>query len=661
MGAPAATLLATSCLAVVSALLVLFPGSVAFLVPGADGGAGDWAGGTPWRVRSEAAAFGAAHLLGLGFVIAGFVAGWMRLAARRAALVASLLRWRLACLGATLVAALALGAWLLPRDLTNFSQRQTAVPPGVALGLGVFVIAAAVPAALAAGWMLRSRWGRSAAAVALLVVAIGNQTQLPNDYFVIHLFIALTALALTSSAWTGARLGVGARLLRPQTGAIGFAAAAVGVLLVPSAPAATALASATGAVASPWIAEVRNWFAGDKGASAEGVDRGPWFERRTDAPPVPPTGPQLVANPVVILITVDALRADVIASGKHDAELPTFAQLRQRGVWFSNARSTASLTKMSIAGLMLGTHFIQQHWMAAGRFFTPSFDPTERFPARLQRAGVRTMNFRSVEWLKNGNVLGGFDEEELGSEKGKRYASSRAVFKKLLPRIATIGPEPTFIYSHLADPHAPYDLGRSDGTEFERYVAEVALVDRHLGKLLTALEKAKLLERTILIVSADHGEAFGEHKSRTHGTTVYDEVLRIPLLFLAPGVTPRRVDDLVSLLDLGPTVLDLFGQETPGYCMGQSLVPYLRGENPKLERPIFAETRRVQAWITPDHKKLIYDTRTGRLEFYHLDTDPLELENVASDPAAQAVFADLQAFVAAHQLALPGYEPPYFR
>lgn len=170
------------------------------------------------------------------------------------------------------------------------------------------------------------------------------------------------------------------------------------------------------------------------------------------------------------------------------------------------------------------------------------------------------------------------------------------------------------------------------------------------------------MSRTLLIVSADHGEAFGEHDSRAHGTTLYDEVLRVPLLFAFPGATPRRVDEQVTLLDVGPTVLDVFGLPTPGYMMGQSLAPFLRGESPVLTRPILAENRLVQAWITRDGKNLIWDTQSGRKELYDLEADPTELDNLADDAAALAQpLADPRAFVETHRLRKDGYRTPYVR
>lgn len=619
----------------------------------------------PWAIRAEAAAFELAHFAAAGVLAFLLVAIGVRLLPH---LVAALpLLRRGAVPAAVYLPAVALGALLLPLDLTNFSQRQGALPPFVALSAGVLLVSAALPAGVAIGSRLRTRVGRYVAGAGLLAASALNALTLPNDYFVLHLFLTLGAIAVAASAWTGALAAAAAVPKRALPWLLAACAlAGVGLTLRPSARAASLLAKSTASVISPWIAASRERLGSRRTLVASGTpSTNPWFADRAQAPAVPPSRPPLFDEPpLVLLITVDALRADVVASGKHDRRLPTLAALRDRAVWFSNARATGTLTKLSISSLMLGTHFSQQYWVDKGRYHTIAEDETRRFPELLRAGGVRTLNFRSIVWLRNGNVLGGFDEDVHVYAKGEknRYTPAAPVFAKLLPRLKRLDATPTFLFSHLSDPHAPYDLAKSKGSQFARYLAEVALVDEQLGRLVRLLDDTGLAARTLLIVSADHGEAFGEHGSRTHGTTLYDETLRVPLLMVFPGAQPRRVDDLVSLIDLGPTVLDIFGLPTPGTMMGQSLAPYLRGENPELDRPILAETRLMQAWITQDQKKLIVDTRTGRRELYDLRRDPAERDNLADDADAIAgPLADLERFIEVHRLRKDGYEPPFVR
>jgi arylsulfatase A-like enzyme len=165
-----------------------------------------------------------------------------------------------------------------------------------------------------------------------------------------------------------------------------------------------------------------------------------------------------------------------------------------------------------------------------------------------------------------------------------------------------------------------------------------------------------------LIVASDHGEAFGEHGAKTHGTTLYDEVLRVPLLFWRPGIEPAVVHEMVTLIDLGPTILDAFSLPTSPHIMGQSLLPFISGKSPELTRPILAETRLIQAFVNQDRMKLIFDTRSGRKELYDLKKDPEEKTDLAGDEQLMSqVWPPLQTFFRAHTIKREGYTPPFIR
>jgi choline-sulfatase len=122
-------------------------------------------------------------------------------------------------------------------------------------------------------------------------------------------------------------------------------------------------------------------------------------------------------------------------------------------------------------------------------------------------------------------------------------------------------------------------------------------------------------------------------------------MIHVPLLIEGPGVVPRRVARPVSLLDLAPTVLSLFGAETPGHFMGQSLVPFMRGEDVQLARPIAADgSRGIRAMLFEERYKAIVDDRRGTEELYDLREDPRERRNLAERPDAARHFATLRAF-----------------
>ena len=128
------------------------------------------------------------------------------------------------------------------------------------------------------------------------------------------------------------------------------------------------------------------------------------------------------------------------------------------------------------------------------------------------------------------------------------------------------------------------------------------------------------------------------------------------------GIEPARVTEPVSLMDVGPTVMDLMGVVTPASFMGQSLLPYLRGERPSFERPVIVDSGRHQrALIFEDGFKLIHDRRRGTVELYNLRTDPAEERNLADEVEHDIAvrLAALNEFFARHELRRDGYETPW--
>jgi arylsulfatase A-like enzyme len=282
----------------------------------------------------------------------------------------------------------------------------------------------------------------------------------------------------------------------------------------------------------------------------------------------------------------------------------------------------------------------------------------------LSEAGVRTLNVNAVGWLRNevGIVRGFQTEKRVLSKKHGRYTPSKPAIDYLVRRLKTVDEHPRFIHTHLIDAHAPYTLGGTKGSPFDRYLRELELVDRGLSRLLATIERRHLEARTFVILLADHGEAFGEHGANTHGTNLYDEALHVPLMIHGPGIEPRKIEDLVSTMDVGPTILDLFGLPIPRYFMGQSLAGYMMGENPRLSRPVLAEARLMRTLVMPNGLKVIYDTRTKQVELYHLGRDPKELEDLSDDEELLAEpLALLHAFFEVHGYDQNGYTPPFVR
>ena len=294
------------------------------------------------------------------------------------------------------------------------------------------------------------------------------------------------------------------------------------------------------------------------------------------------------------MVTIDAVRADAVADPANDALFPTLSDLKKTGVYFTHVMAPASQTALSLSTVFTGRYFSELSWVDYGvgrtRHLYPADDPSPRFPRILADHGVPTVNFASLVFLGNARgVARGFSEETVVVQSWN-HARAHELVEPLMKRLQQAGPGPLFAYTHLMEPHEPYDRGRKDGTPHERYLSEIAVADSQLGRLLRYL-RTHFSRRWVLIVSADHGEAFGEHDTITHGKTLYEELLHVPLFVASPELRPRRVDTPVGLVDLGPTLLDLFGLDTPPTFQGQSFAPLLVGRPVAFTRPLFAEGR----------------------------------------------------------------------
>ncbi|MDC0741022.1 sulfatase [Polyangium mundeleinium] len=611
-------------------------------------------------------AFDTGHFLALGLAGAGLVGLYVRFGHTRRRTSAAVF----------VVLSLALGALVLPSDLATAAERHAsghaAWVETALLILAVGLLALTVPLAVLLGRLAARpylRWVALAAAAALLSA---NPVLLQGDYAGARLFVAFAAAALFAAALAGAalpaRLAPFVARLRPLRApflAIASLAAAASLVIAPRPTVALALQSPTGSLLPPFLGPLHEDAIVDDAPVPP--EMAPWFADRKDAPPVPPSAPSVLpASPVVFLFSIDCLRNDLLASGKYDEKLPTLASLRRQGVYFRNGRSPGAQTVYSLSALFAGTYFSQQYWTPSTgdvHGLWPENDPTPRFPELLRARGVTTVTFAGAPWLVNRyGIVRGFSEETFVRPVGNHFTLGKHLVDAALRRLAATRGEPLFLYIHFLDAHAPYDLAGGSGPELDRYLGELALVDAEIGRVVRMIAASPLADRAAFVITSDHGEAFGEHGQYRHANSLYDELLRVPLLVQAKGLTPRVVDEPVTLVDLGPTMLDLFGVETPGTFLGQSLVPFLRGESPTLTRPILAETRMKRALVLRDGTKVTVDDRSRTLELYDLASDPGEMRSLADDPTRLLPpLSLLRRFLATHTLRREGYVTPYRR
>lgn len=400
-------------------------------------------------------------------------------------------------------------------------------------------------------------------------------------------------------------------------------------------------------------------------------------------------------RPNVVLIVVDTLRADHL--GAYGYERPTSAsidrRLAARGTLFEDAYAQAPWTLPSVVSYLTGRYPGELLRPADGPFAIPADVPT--LAERLREAGYRTGAFVANPTLQ---PVAGFDRGfetwwVPPAEVESLSLGAEEVNRRALPWIEAHAAAPFFLYAHYMDPHDPYAspatgaerspffadyagaiTGRMvhgvylgdvelDDPEADRrqlaslYDSEIAYVDERIGELIDAFGP-QVAADTLFVFTSDHGEELGDHGGWKHGHTLYNEQIRVPLVFRWDGRVGdgRRVSGSVRLVDLVPTVLSAAGLELAPELDGIDLMPALSGIQTLPRRVALAEHLSfgpLRAAAVLDRWKLILFNRQEPFE----PADPLqeatwprdlerlsrvELYDLAADPAEEHDLAEEQ-------------------
>jgi arylsulfatase A-like enzyme/Flp pilus assembly protein TadD len=299
-----------------------------------------------------------------------------------------------------------------------------------------------------------------------------------------------------------------------------------------------------------------------------------WAAGCTREPTPPPQAEPPARN--VVLITVDTLRADRVgAYGYSQGRTPALDGLAARGARFLRAFAPAPITLPSHASLLTG-RYPPGH---GARHNGMRMDEVPTVAETLRRNGFATGAFVAAFPLDRRFGLDrGFDTYgDRMPRVDRRLANERPGSQVVDDAVAWLAQQKDrrlFLWVHLFEPHAPYGRPQDGRPPAARYDDEVAEADRQVGRLVEAL--APVRDSTLIVATADHGEAFGEHGEATHSLFVYDTTLRVPLIVAGPGLPARTVEDPVSLVDVAPTILRRLGVDTLD-ADGVDLTPALTG------------------------------------------------------------------------------------
>jgi arylsulfatase A-like enzyme len=329
----------------------------------------------------------------------------------------------------------------------------------------------------------------------------------------------------------------------------------------------------------------------------------------------------------ILLVTVDALRADRVGIYGHARGItPEIDRLGREGVVFEAAYTPTPHTSYALVSLMTGKYM-------RALLLQGTAEDSETLADVLRRYGHRTAAFYPpAAFFVDRERFAAFEERALGFEYRKiEFAPASARVEQLAAYLAEAPRDHRiFTWVHLFEPHEPYEppagfeLGSSD---VDRYEGEVRAADAGVGGLVRAMRAAR--PGAVVIVSADHGEEFGDHGGRYHGTTVFDEQVRVPLVVSAPGaLAPRRVAEPVSLVDLAPTILGALGIPVGPRVRGRDLGGLCAGAG-EGEGFAFSETDE-QTLLARERWRLVCARRIGACRLFDVRSDPAQRRDLAA-------------------------------
>jgi arylsulfatase A-like enzyme len=382
----------------------------------------------------------------------------------------------------------------------------------------------------------------------------------------------------------------------------------------------------------------------------------------TDA--APPSSGGIASPPKdlnVILVSVDSLRADMPWAGYERPIAPNLTALEKRAVSYARAYSISSYTSMSVGGLLGGK--LPGELRRDGYFFGTYTKDNVFFPELLQREKIRTMAAHAHAYFRSSaGFQQGFDKWEMvpnlqfdeTTDKNITSPQLEGIAEKMLGDPANDEAR-FFAWFHFMDPHDEYFAHPGDGgvpswgTKLrDVYDTEVTFTDKYIGKLLEYVETKPWAKRTAIVITADHGEALGEHGQYKHGFELYEPLVRVPLFFVVPGAQPRRIDEPRSALDLAPTLCELFGVSPDEGFEGKSLVAELYGapaepRDVPLDLPATSDNGRRRA-LVHGNLKMLSILVDSQLQLFDLEKDPGEKEPLRKGEVFDDMAARYRAF-----------------
>jgi arylsulfatase A-like enzyme len=380
--------------------------------------------------------------------------------------------------------------------------------------------------------------------------------------------------------------------------------------------------------------------------NCSGADARSRVHRTAPDVPLPPALRRTDYN--LLLVSIDTMRYDRTSPAGYARDTtPSLAGLAARGAWCEQAHAAGTLTRDSLPVLAAGQHLAELPLGA--KIPNATYTPRVLLPGAITLAevlaarGYRTAMFTAFWYFGQWQIDQGM-ERMVNLPNGNVHGISPRIVQAAIDHLAALpAQERWFAWVHLLDPHAPYQRHAGfpsfGAAAADLYDADVAYADHHLGLLLRWVEADPArAARTVIVVTADHGEHLGEGGLQYHGNTLDDALTRVPLVVYVPGMQPRRVTTPISLVDLAPTMAAILGVPPSPEWTGASQLAAIFDGHEDPDRILFAASsaRDEYVAITPAYR-LHLDAANDLWRLVDLARDPLERDDASEEqPEARA-------------------------